>query len=77
VLDHLTNSAAMVISDLGETIVQNPFAIALTGDDSRHRASTGSHSRTHVADLRATAARRHGDPDVVALVEQLTAAVTS
>lgn len=31
-----------------------------------------THARTHVADLRATAARRHRDPDVVELVEQLT-----
>jgi hypothetical protein len=30
-----------------------------------------THSRTHVADLRATAARRAGDPDVVELVDRL------
>jgi transcriptional regulator with XRE-family HTH domain len=96
VLDHLTDSAAMVISDLGETLVQNPVAVALHGDDSRHRGldrfmlwrwftdpatrarcpeeDWAIHSRTHVADLRATAARRQGDPDVLELVEQLTAA---
>lgn len=32
------------------------------------------HSRAHVADLRATAGRRGNDPDVVALVSDLTAA---
>ena len=95
VLDHLTDSPAFVVSDLGETLVQNPVAIALQGDDS-HREGLDrygvwrwftdpatwakspeddwpTHSRTQVADLRATAARRHGDPDVVELVEQLTA----
>ena len=96
VLDHLTDSAAFVLSDLGETLVQNPVAIALQGDESHPegldryaiwrwftdpatRAMSPeedwpTHSRTYVADLRATAARRHGDPDVVELVEQLTAA---
>jgi hypothetical protein len=34
VLDHLTDSAAVVVSDLGETLVQNSVAIALNGDDS-------------------------------------------
>jgi transcriptional regulator with XRE-family HTH domain len=96
VLDHLTDSAAFVLSDLGETLVQNPVAIALQGDewhpegldryaiwrwftDPATRTMSPeedwpTHSRTYVADLRATAARRHGDPDVVELVEQLTAA---
>jgi transcriptional regulator with XRE-family HTH domain len=96
VLDHLTDSAAVVVSDLGETLVQNSVAIALHGDepppegldryaiwrwftDPATRAKFPeedwpTHSRTHVADLRATAARRHGDPDVVELVERLTAA---
>ena len=32
------------------------------------------HSRVTVADLRATAARRHGDPDVDGLVRRLLAA---
>jgi transcriptional regulator with XRE-family HTH domain len=95
VLDHLTDSAAFVLSDLGATLVQNPVAIALQGDESHpegldcyaiwrwftHPATRAmspeedwpTHSRTYVADLRATAARRHGDPDVVELVEQLTA----
>jgi transcriptional regulator with XRE-family HTH domain len=96
VLDHLTDSAAFVVSDLGETLVQNPVAIALHGDgphpegldrygiwrwftDPATRArfpeeDWPTNSRTLVADLRATAARRHGDPDVVELVERLTAA---
>lgn len=96
VLDHLTDSAAFVLSDLGETLVQNRLAIALAGDDSQRAGldrypiwrwftdpaartmfpgeDWAGHSRTHVADLRATAARRHGDPDVVELVARLTAA---
>jgi uncharacterized protein YdhG (YjbR/CyaY superfamily)/transcriptional regulator with XRE-family HTH domain len=90
VLDHLTDSAAFVVSDLGETLVQNPVAIALHGDESHPQGldryliwrwftdpatrakfpeeDWPTHSRTHVADLRATAARRQGDPDVVELV---------
>lgn len=96
VLDHLTDSAALVMSDLGETLTQNRLAIALSGDDSQHtgldryltwrwftdpsmRARVpeedwDTHTRTHVADLRATAARRQGDPDVVELVDRLTEA---
>ena len=35
-LDHLTDSAADVLSDLGETLVQNAAATALHGDDSHH-----------------------------------------
>jgi transcriptional regulator with XRE-family HTH domain len=96
VLDHLRDSAAFVVSDLGEILVQNPIAVALQGDESGHvgldrymvwRWFTGTmtrdrfpeedwaiHARTHVADLRATAARRAGDPDVVELVGALTEA---
>jgi MmyB-like transcription regulator ligand binding domain len=95
VLDHLTDSPAIVVSDLGETLVQNRVAIALNGDEPHREgldryaiwrwftdpairaqvpeADWAVHSRTQVADLRATAARRHGDPDVVELVEQLIA----
>jgi transcriptional regulator with XRE-family HTH domain len=96
VLDHLADSPALVVSDLGETLVQNRVAIALHGDQS-HREGLDRYliwrwftdpsirakvpeedwpaqSRTQVADLRATAARRHGDPDVEELIEQLTAA---
>jgi hypothetical protein len=96
VLDHLTDSPAIVVSDLGETLVQNRVAIALNGDEPRREGvdrypiwrwftdptlrarvpeeDWPTHSRTQVADLRATAARRDGDPDVVELVEELTAA---
>src|SRR5262245_41437782 len=96
VLDHLTDSAAIVLSDLGETLAQNAVATALDGDHSHRegldryaiwRSFTDpatrdkspeedwpTHSRAHVADLRATAARRHSDPDVVELVARLTAA---
>jgi transcriptional regulator with XRE-family HTH domain len=96
VLDHLTDSPAIVVSDLGETLVQNRVALALHGEEPRRdgldryaiwrwftdptmRARAPEedwpvHSHTQVADLRATAARRHGDPDVVELVEALTAA---
>lgn len=97
-LDHLPDSAAAVITDLGETLVQNAAATALQGDDSHHdgldrymiwrwftdpatrakfpEEDWPTHSRTHVADLRATAARRHGDRDVAELVDQLTATST-
>ena len=85
-LDHLPDVAALVISDLGVTLAQNPLATALLGDQSRHTGRDRSavwrwftdttsrdiypsedhdhRSRVMVADLRATAARRHGDPDV-------------
>ena len=96
VLDHLADSAAFVVSDLGVTLMQNPVSIALTGDDARREGldryviwrwftdpttrarfpveDWPTHARAHVADLRATAGRRHGDPDVVELVGHLTAA---
>jgi transcriptional regulator with XRE-family HTH domain len=96
VLDHLTDSAAFVVSDLGETLAQNSLAAALHGGESHPEGldrygiwrwftepatrarfpeeDWPTHSRTQVADLRATAARRHGDPDVVELVERLTTA---
>lgn len=95
VLDHLVDSPAMVVSDLGETLAQNRLAIALHGGD-RPREGLDRyapwrwftdpaaravapdedrivHARTQVADLRATAARRQGDPDVVELVDALLA----
>lgn len=93
VLDHLSDSAAFVVSDLGETLALNPLAAALQGPvpepegldryaiwrwftnpAARARVPEEdwhAHSRTYVADLRATAARRHGDADVVELVERL------
>lgn len=96
VLDHLTDSAAFVASDLGEILVQNRVSVALTGDET-HRDGLDryliwrwftnpetrarfpvedwpAHARAHVADLRATAARRHGDADVLELVGHLTEA---
>jgi transcriptional regulator with XRE-family HTH domain len=95
VLDHLTDSPALVVSDLGETLLQNQLSIALNGDEPRREGlnryliwrwftdpalrirvpeeDRPAHSRTLVADLRATAARRQGDPDVVELVGRLTA----
>ncbi|MFD7873425.1 helix-turn-helix transcriptional regulator [Streptomyces sp. NPDC059766] len=36
VLDRLDDTPAMILTDLGETLVQNPMAIALFGDASRH-----------------------------------------
>jgi transcriptional regulator with XRE-family HTH domain len=36
VLDRLTDTPAMVVSDLGQTLVQNPAAVALFGDETRH-----------------------------------------
>jgi transcriptional regulator with XRE-family HTH domain len=93
VLDHLTDSAAFVVSDLGEVLVQNRVAVVLQGDQSvytgldrymtwRWFADVSArdrfpeedwpvHMRTNVADLRATAARRAGDPDVEELVGAL------
>lgn len=96
VLDHLTDSAAFVVSDLGETLAQNALAAALHGGEAHPggldrygiwrwftdpatrarfpQEDWPTHSRTLVADLRATAARRHGDSDVVELVDRLTVA---
>ena len=37
VLDHLTDSVAFVVTDLGETLVQNSLALALNGDQSQYR----------------------------------------
>jgi transcriptional regulator with XRE-family HTH domain len=96
VLDNLSDSGAMVISDLGEVLAQNPVSMALTGDHSQRQGldrymvwrwftdpamrawspeeDRATHARTYVADLRATAARRSGDPDVVELVDGLLAA---
>lgn len=95
VLDHLTDSVAFVVTDLGETLVQNSLALALNGDQSQYRgldrygiwrffndpasrarvpdADRPVQARTQVADLRATAARRSGDADVVELVDELLA----
>lgn len=96
VVDRLTDCPAFVISDLGETLVQNTLSRLVSGDraartsldrnftwawftDPSVRAmhpveDQDGLSRTHVADLRATAARRRGDSDVVDLVDRLLAA---
>jgi transcriptional regulator with XRE-family HTH domain len=93
VLDRLTDSPAFVVGDLGETIVQNPMSIAVSGDGLAYRGRERSftwrwftdpstrlrfpeedwpiHSRTHVADLRATHGRRGSDPDVGSFVSDL------
>lgn len=93
VLDRLTDAAAFVVSDLGETLVQNDLARALLGDTTQLRgrdaydvwrwftrasardlhpvAEHEQHSRTRVADLRATVTRRRGDADVEDLVGAL------
>lgn len=42
--DHLGDSAAIVVSDLGETLVQNPVALALTSDESHRQGSTATSS---------------------------------
>jgi transcriptional regulator with XRE-family HTH domain len=96
VLDRLTDTPAFVVGDLGETIVQNPMSVAVSGDGLAYRGRDRSftwrwftdpstrdrfpeedwpiHSRTHVADVRATYGRRGGDPDVAAFIADLLAA---
>ncbi|AGL15594.1 helix-turn-helix transcriptional regulator [Actinoplanes sp. N902-109] len=95
-LDLLAGTPALVLSDLGEVLVQNRMSVLLTGDqtglagDRRYlpyrwftepefRANHPAEevqrqSRQLVADLRATAGRRSGDPVVTGLVERLRAA---
>jgi transcriptional regulator with XRE-family HTH domain len=95
-LGDLSTSAALVASDLNETLAQNDLCAALLGEQCGYSGLERSftwrwftdattrelypvqdhskHSRTHVADLRATAARRNGAPDVVRLVRELRAA---
>ncbi|MDW5325214.1 helix-turn-helix transcriptional regulator [Plantactinospora sp. KLBMP9567] len=95
-LDLLGDTPALVLSDLGEVLAQNPAAVLLTGD---HTSFSGDrryavyrwftdpatrtvhppeereyHGRQIVADLRAAAGRRSGDPTVTGLVERLQAA---
>jgi transcriptional regulator with XRE-family HTH domain len=89
-LDRLTDTPAFVVSDLGETLVQNPMARALMGEHAGEnftvswfldpaararfpREDWPAHSRTHVADLRATYGRRRGDADVEAVLARLLA----
>lgn len=95
-LDLLGDTAAMVLSDLGEVLAQNRTATLMTGDltglpgDRRYavyrwftepavRAANPPQEREHharrlVADLRAVAGRRPGDPVVTGLVSRLLAA---
>lgn len=95
-LSRVDDTAAFVVSDLGETLVQNRLSISLSGDARllapRERNFTWRwftdpmtrtrfpeddwpiHARTYVSDLRATAARRHGDQDVAEFVAALRAA---
>ncbi|MET8231177.1 helix-turn-helix transcriptional regulator [Micromonospora sp. NPDC005298] len=95
-LDLLGNTAALVISDLGEVLAQTRTSTLLIGDhtvftgdrrylayrwftepDSRplHPSSEQErHSRQLVADLRAVAGRRSGDPTVTGLIARLEAA---
>jgi transcriptional regulator with XRE-family HTH domain len=95
-LDRLSDSAAMVVSDTGEVLAWTPLAAALFVDFAglsprdrnlfRRFFTTGAEpqlvpeedretaARAHLADLRATVARRPGDPQLAALVDELRAA---
>ena len=95
-LDRLADTPAFVVSDLGETLVQNAMAVAVFGEQThwtgrdrfaswRWFTNPGAqprfpdedaeqHASNHVADLRATHGRRHGDEDVESLVADLLAA---
>ncbi|MEU8222945.1 helix-turn-helix transcriptional regulator [Kribbella sp. NPDC048915] len=95
-LDLLGDTAAMVLSDLGEVLAQNRMSVLLAGDladlngDRRYLAyrwfvdpdgrdgcppeDRDHQSRQVVADLRAVAGRRTGDPLVAGLIERLQAA---
>ncbi|AGL18980.1 helix-turn-helix transcriptional regulator [Actinoplanes sp. N902-109] len=95
-LDLLGDTPALVLSDLGEVLAQNPASVLLTGDhtgyagdrryavfrwftESGDRAlqpddERAEHSRRLVADLRAVAGRRSGDPVVAGLVARLQSA---
>ena len=95
-LDLLGDTAALVVSDLGEVLAQTRTSTLLNGD---HTGFTGDrrylayrwftepncrpvaspseqqrHSRRLVADLRAVAGRRSGDPTVTGLITRLQAA---
>ncbi|APA94117.1 helix-turn-helix transcriptional regulator [Nocardia seriolae] len=96
VLSKLDDTPAVVISDLGEVLVQNRMHTLLGGDYSQRRGldrcipwrwftEPGARailpeedwdvmSHKHVADLRATAARRAGEADVTELVARLRTA---
>ncbi|WP_330233153.1 helix-turn-helix transcriptional regulator [Nocardia sp. NBC_00508] len=92
-LAKLDDTAATVVTDLGEVLVQNRMHTLLVGDHGKRRGwdryyayrwFTDLPSRTifpvedwdrlgrqHVADLRATAARRAGDADVAEFIGKL------
>ncbi|WP_328388687.1 helix-turn-helix transcriptional regulator [Nocardia sp. NBC_00416] len=98
VLAKLDDIPAAVITDLGESLVQNRMHILLFGDQAERPGWERFHawrwftdptsreiapapdvdrlSRRQVADLRATAARRPKDPDVIEYVAALRAAST-
>lgn len=85
-LDHLSALPAFVGTELGDVLFQTPLSVAVTGlmpgnfyrswfldPAGRDRAlpeDHETHSRAHVADLRATAARRT-DPETARLVAEL------
>ncbi|MEV0614719.1 helix-turn-helix transcriptional regulator [Nonomuraea sp. NPDC050404] len=95
-LDLLSDTPAVVLSDLGEALAQNRAALLLMGDHTRfsgdrryivyrwftdpatravHPPENQEHqARQMVADLRAVAGRRSGDPAVTGLVERLLTA---
>lgn len=93
-LDHLVDTPACIVSDIGELLAQNRLGELLIGRRAgvgrarntawlwfaepavRWRHPEQDHaqvSRAYVADLRATASRRHGHPDVEELVRDLRA----
>lgn len=96
VLAKLDDTAATVITDLGEVLVQNRMHTLLVGDHANRRGWARFYAygwftdpaardifpaedwdrlgRKHVADLRATAARRSGDADVTEFVATLRGA---
>jgi transcriptional regulator with XRE-family HTH domain len=96
VLAKLDDTAATVVTDLGEVLVQNRMHTLLVGDHGIRRGMERYYAwrwftdpqsrsifpaddwdrlgRSHVADLRATAARRSGDADVTEYVSALRSA---
>ncbi|WP_067465458.1 helix-turn-helix transcriptional regulator [Nocardia amamiensis] len=92
-LAKLDDTAATVVTDLGEVLVQNRMHTLLVGDHAERRGWDRFYAyrwftdipsraifpvedwdrlgRQHVADLRATAARRAGDADVAEFIAKL------
>ncbi|WP_280441962.1 helix-turn-helix transcriptional regulator [Nocardia brasiliensis] len=97
-LAKLDDTAATVVTDLGEVLVQNRMHTLLVGDHGTRKGWDRYYayrwftdpdsrvvfpaqdwdrlSRKHVADLRATAARRAGDADVAEFIAVLRSAST-